>query len=453
MEEGGKGIGAVGIGPGHHHLVAGLGSGGEVDIIQLTGGAVAEHHGSAGIEVAPLFFKGRCLSILPNHRLRQDGDLLAAGGDIVGVHRAGDAHPADQVVAVGTEGEELAVLILGHLAADAQQVAGNTGASRPGTEDIATAGEGDAVGAGGAAVLHGKEGDVLGQAASQLPHQIALLGALTVGEEQVAEELGGLAPGDGGVARQIQPVGQAALLGQGEIAVIPGRAGGDVGGGIAQNADEDGHRLAKGNGPVGLKAAVAHTQNEPVPGGAALLVGGRRTRQLAAGGEGGGQVHITSGPVAGAYVCKDGAAPLGRLQIPLAHDAHRHFTKFRPAQGTRRAEIAASRAVHHVQQPEDLSGFRHVRVLDVGKGAAPCRRDGQQHETHQQGRGQQPGQNTFTLHVLLSFTRCSLGPQGFHRLETAGLDGGIDAENHAQHHREGKGADGDACRRQEHGPL
>ena len=105
----------------------------------------------------------------------------------------------------------------------------------------------------------------------------------------------------------------------------------------------------------------------------------------------------------GADVQENGTVALGGLQIALAHHIHRHFAEFRPAEGRRGAEGTAAGAIHYAEQAEDLRRFGGVGIADVVERGAVGRAHGQDQQSCKSCRGKGPGQNTFTVHALLSF--------------------------------------------------
>ena len=335
------------------------------------------------------------LAVALVHRgLEGDGDgLIAQDGDGVGLRGAHHGDGAQGAPLLGQDGQQLFLLVQHQLAAGAVE-----GLVEGGPVGLVGAGGGEHR-AGGAVVgggVGGQDDGVVLQGAAQ-GGQIDLVAALALGEQQVVEQDGRLAPGDVVPAGDGQAVGQAAGLAQAHIAVIPVGAGGHVAVAVAQHPHEDGDGLPIGNCPVWLEGPVPHAHDQPGTGGGVLP-------RAAADGDGGGQVHVAPGPVGGAHVGEDGAAALGGLFAAAAHDLHGHLAELRPGQGAAGFEAGASGTVHHAQQAEHLRGVGGAGVGNIGEAGGAGSRGRRQHQqARHQRRRQQAGQESSEshTHVLL----------------------------------------------------
>ena len=260
-------------------------------------------------------------------------------------------------------------------------------------------------GAVGSDRRHIKDDGLIGDGACQIG-EVFLIAALGIDEQQVFHQEGGLAPGDGIPGRQPHPVGERQLIGLGQIAAGPHHS--HIAVPIAQDAHQNGDGLRIGDGPVRIEIAVGVSPDDARSGGGVL--------PGAAGGALGGHGDITPGPVGGRDVLEDGAVHLGRHTVAVAHELHRHLAEFRPGEGALRRKGGAAGAVDDTQEPQGLSGPRHLGVGDVGKGGGNCgrgvRRCGQDQHTAQDGAGEQQRQNSFCSHIfsLLAVWSCTLIP-------------------------------------------
>ena len=140
---------------------------------------------------------------------------------------------------------------------------------------------------------------------------------------------------------------------------------------IAQQPQQDGHRLPQGHGPLRIALAVGVASND-IP---AL----------------GGQVDVPGGPVGGLYVREYRHRPVAAQFAGTVHHICDHFAELRPGQLAVRTEGAVSVAVQHPHEPQTLHRRGGVGVRQVGKpdglrGACRDHLRGKYHDHRQQGR-------------------------------------------------------------------
>ena len=215
------------------------------------------------------------------------------------------------------------------------------------------------------------------------------------GKEQIIKQNCRLTAGDSRGSGKADSVGEARLAGYRHIAVIPIDTGGHVGVAVAQHPHQDGNRLAVSYLAVGLKVAIAHACDEA---GTALAV------LTAPQGNGGRQIDIAAGPMGGPHIQKNGAVALAGLLIALVHNLYSHFAEFGPGQDAAGVKGSVAGAADHAQQAQNLGGLGHLRVGDVGKGAALRSGSGIDQQPCQHGGCKEQGQHSFQFHSDFSFT-------------------------------------------------
>ena len=298
--------------------------------------------------------------------------------------RRGAGGDGDRPVGAGGvrhKGHGLAVLVQQQGALPSVQDA--AGRLAGGQRKLAAVGrlEGLAVISGGGGRQHGVPGGAEGR---------KILGAvLLLRPEQVQKQLRRLAPGQGGVAVVPHAVGESDGGGYGHVAVRPHAAHVLIL--VAQQPQQDGGRLAQGDGALRVEFAVRIAGNDVLPLGRHIDVGG--------------------GPVGGLHIRehRDGAV---QAQLALAvHGVDRHFAELRPVQLGGGAEAAVAVAVQHTHQPQGLHRHGGILVADVGKADGIRRRGGHSQQGRCHAHRQQQRENSL-FHICFppySARRASTG--------------------------------------------
>ena len=185
---------------------------------------------------------------------------------------------------------------------------------------------------------------------------------LLVSPQQVQEQPGRLAPGQGGVSVGAHAVGQANGGAHGHVAVRPHAAHVLVL--VAQQPQQDGDGLPHGDGPLRVELAVGIAGDD----GLAFCR----------------HVDERGSPVRGLHIREHRNRAIQSQLALTVHGVDRHFAELRPVELCGGAEAAVAVTVQHTHQPQGLHRRGSVPVRNIRKADGIRRggRHGQQGRRH-----------------------------------------------------------------------